>query len=700
MKNICKNCGKEYEFEPKRGTYKFQYCSSECKHEFAKKDAEPQIRICEYCHKEYWWDGRYKNYEGNIYVDTKKFCSFECGKAYKYEKIKNAQIEKYGAVGFGAKEIIEKAKQTKLERYGNAYYNNHNKAKQTNLEKYGVEYASQSEESRQKLKDCWANMSDEQREKLSENKRKTNLAKYGVEYVSQKEDFKQKSKETTLKRYGVENYTQTKEFKEKAENTCLEKYGVETYSKSNSFKEKIKDIFSSKTNEEWNDIVTKRQQTCLKKYGVKSASNTKEVRDKVKQTNLNRYGNEVAVQSDIVQQKIKENNLQKYGTEYSIASKEVQEKIRNTNLEKYGYEYPFQSEELRKIMEENRKKTNLKKYGTENIIQVKEFKEKAEKTCLEKYGVPYNCMTENCLEAGHSTISKINLAFKDRLDKLAIKNELEFHINKFGYDFLCNDKYLVEINPTFTHTSSNTEKQLVFNKPKDKYYHFNKTKLANENNYQCIHIWDWDDIEKILNMLIDKKKIYAKNLILKDVSDKECDDFLRLYHLQGSCLNQDIKFGLYKDDELIQLMTFGKPRYNKNYEYELLRLCTKVGYKVVGGAERLFKCFIKKYNPKSIISYCDNSKFSGDVYKRLNMDLKDYGTPRKHWYHIYKHRHITEALLLQRGYSQLHNDKEHKKGESNEQLMLEAGYLEVYDCGQSTYIWHKNRINGFTSDKK
>ena len=95
MKNICKNCGKEYEFEPKRGTYKFQYCSSECKHEFAKKDAEPQIRICEYCHKEYWWDGQHKNYEGNIYVDTKKFCSFECGKAYKYEKIKNAQIEKY-----------------------------------------------------------------------------------------------------------------------------------------------------------------------------------------------------------------------------------------------------------------------------------------------------------------------------------------------------------------------------------------------------------------------------------------------------------------------------------------------------------------------------------------------------------------------------------------------------------------------------
>lgn len=30
-------------------------------------------------------------------------------------------------------------------------------------------------------------------------------------------------------------------------------------------------------------------------------------------------------------------------------------------------------------------------------------------------------------------------------------------------------------------------------------------------------------------------------------------------------------------------MTFGKPRYNKNYEYELLRYCSN--YSVIGGVE-------------------------------------------------------------------------------------------------------------------
>ena len=53
IKNICKNCGKEYEYEPKRGTYKFQYCSQDCKHEYAQKDALPQYRVCECCGKDY-----------------------------------------------------------------------------------------------------------------------------------------------------------------------------------------------------------------------------------------------------------------------------------------------------------------------------------------------------------------------------------------------------------------------------------------------------------------------------------------------------------------------------------------------------------------------------------------------------------------------------------------------------------------------
>lgn len=87
-------------------------------------------------------------------------------------------------------------------------------------------------------------------------------------------------------------------------------------------------------------------------------------------------------------------------------------------------------------------------------------------------------------------------------------------------------------------------------------------------------------------------------------------------------------------------MTFGVARYNKKYEYELLRYCAS--HNVVGGVEMLFKYFVDNYKPSSIVSYCDTSKFSG-------------------------------------------------KGTSNEELILNRGYLPIYDCGQATYVWHSHK---------
>ena len=149
-----------------------------------------------------------------------------------------------------------------------------------------------------------------------------------------------------------------------------------------------------------------------------------------------------------------------------------------------------------------------------------------------------------------------------------------------------------------------------------------KTKLALENNYKCIHVWQWDDWDKILSLIKEKQKLYARKLDLKEISKQDANSFLNKYHIQNSCKNNKINIGLLENNQLVQVMTFGKPRYNKNYEWELLRLCSCSNYIIIGGAERLFKYFIKSYNPRSIISYCDISKFTGDVYERLGFKIK------------------------------------------------------------------------------
>ena len=47
--------------------------------------------------------------------------------------------------------------------------------------------------------------------------------------------------------------------------------------------------------------------------------------------------------------------------------------------------------------------------------------------------------------------------------------------------------------------------------------------------------------------------------------------------------------------------------------------------------------------------------------------------------------HITDGLLRQRGFDQLFGTH-YGKGTSNEQLMLDNGFVEIYDCGQQAYV--------------
>ena len=69
-------------------------------------------------------------------------------------------------------------------------------------------------------------------------------------------------------------------------------------------------------------------------------------------------------------------------------------------------------------------------------------------------------------------------------------------------------------------------------------------------------------------------KLRASKLLLKQVGTVEAKAFLNEYHYQGYA-HCSWCYGLYNNDELIQLMSFGKPRYTKKFDYELIRLCTK-----------------------------------------------------------------------------------------------------------------------------
>lgn len=328
--------------------------------------------------------------------------------------------------------------------------------------------------------------------------------------------------------------------------------------------------------------------------------------------------------------------------------------------------------------------TRIKNYGSLEESYRQGF-EKIKQTNLEKYGSE---VVLNLYNHAH----KINSQPNEQFEKLIsdIPHEREFILETKAYDFKVNN-ILIEINPTVTHNTFIN----YFNKQNNyiglnKNYHVDKSNLAEKHNYRCIHVWDWDDINKIKNIITPRETIYARNCIIKQISRSEAEQFLNKHHLQNYA-RCSIRFGLYYEDQLVACMTFGKPRYNKNYEWELIRYCSIKN--IIGGSEKLFKYFINIYNPSSIISYCDKSKFIGNTYNKLGFKYKYSSAPTCHWYNIKIKQHITDALLRKEGFSRLINKCDAKEDNletnDNKELILKAGFLPVYDCGQAVYVWEK-----------
>lgn len=235
---------------------------------------------------------------------------------------------------------------------------------------------------------------------------------------------------------------------------------------------------------------------------------------------------------------------------------------------------------------------------------------------------------------------------------------------------------------------------------KDMKYHQDKSIQAAKVGIRLIHIfeYEWKDSkirEKIKNYLYDIVKsdsidrIYARNTVVSEISPAEQYKFQDKYHLQGRA-TASIHLGIYQKPDkdkknLLGIMTFGKPRFNSQYEYELIRMCFKPKVSVVGGAQKMFKHFLDMCKPKQILTYSDISKFTGGVYKQMGMKIvqdNSMTVPNYVWVRpqdssFLNRYQTTKQKLIDNG---LGSDDQ-----TENDIMTWSGYVKVYDCGQLKY---------------
>jgi hypothetical protein len=125
-------------------------------------------------------------------------------------------------------------------------------------------------------------------------------------------------------------------------------------------------------------------------------------------------------------------------------------------------------------------------------------------------------------------------------------------------------------------------------------------------------------------------------------------------------------------------MTFGKPRFNKNYEWELIRYATKSGYHVIGGAGKLLKCFERNYNPKSIITYADRRFSQGNMYCKLGFKLDHVSKPNYEWISDDHTIRLNRLNCFKSKVKQMFNDYNYNL--SVKDNMINHKFYQLFDC--------------------
>jgi hypothetical protein len=285
---------------------------------------------------------------------------------------------------------------------------------------------------------------------------------------------------------------------------------------------------------------------------------------------------------------------------------------------------------------------------------------------------------EKGLYKGVSKLEKELVSFiREYTDNISLNNN-DILSGKEIDIYLPDLNLAIEFNGTYYHSD-------LFKK--DKNYHLNKTKECNSKGINLIHIWDSDWIYKkdIIKSILKNKinntdnRIYARNCVIKEVPRKESVLFLDKNHLQSSSISK-YNIGLYYNEELVSLMTFSKLRKNlkqNNIEghFELLRFCNKLNTNVVGGASKLFKYFINKYQPIKIISYANRDWSNGNLYEKLGMNPLSPTTPGYNWYKSkikYNRFTFRKDILVKQGEDENLTEYE---------IMLSKGFYKVWNTG-------------------
>jgi hypothetical protein len=215
-------------------------------------------------------------------------------------------------------------------------------------------------------------------------------------------------------------------------------------------------------------------------------------------------------------------------------------------------------------------------------------------------------------------------------------------------------------------------------------------KKCHENGIRLITLFsdEWDQrrsiVESKLISIIGeaKTKIGARKCTINIVEHNIASSFYDNYHIQGGDIRCTVHLALMHNNNSVAMMSFKCV----NNVHELVRYATSMT--VVGGASKLLKHYIKKYNPSNIISFADLRWSNGEMYYQLGFKLISEVPPMQSYVENYSLRH--HKLKFKR-----HRLLDRLDGETEWDYMKRNGYDRIWDCGKLKFemVLDKNSNN-------
>lgn len=666
LHKICAYCGEP--FDTKSGTQKF------CKRQHYGK--------CAICGKEY---------PITLGTEYKSTCSRACGS----ELRKRTCLTVYGGIAPACNADVRK------------------KMEDTTFQRFGTKSAMQSQVIKDKVV-------------------ATCIERYNAASPLESEEIKEKIKTSNIKKYGVENPLSSPVIRDKIKATNQERYGVDNAFQSPDIRKKWSDNCYAKTGykHHWSnpEVIAKSESTWQKHYGATRPIQAEAVQLKVRQTMLDRYGVDNAGKSPLIRAKIQDTNLKKYGSANPMGNSDVQTKVAKTMQDRYGKSFYAQTDESRmRVMRNPERIAYLNEFQQDPISTIDKYfpshkptlKELTEFVGTGTWTVTQTIEKFNCGDKVAYVFSymekEVYAALKEIDPELNIVTNTHKVITPYEIDIYLPDyKIGIECNPTISHNSSIYPFGFIADsskrQPMSYSYHKMKSDMCDQKDIFLFHIfgYDWshkkDIIISMLKNLLGKNsnKVYARDTYVTSMSAIDAADFLNHNHRQGNA-QAPIRLGLYHKDtgELLSVMTFGKlrgtigtsEREDTSDVWELVRFCNKVNTTVVGGASKLFKYFVNQYMPDRIRSFSDRAHTRGGLYSTLGFIELRRSSANYVWVDLHTdtayHRINAQKAHIRKF---LDDDSIDIQNKTERQIMIEHGFVQVYDSGTITWEWRSQSL--------